>query len=439
VHFAGQFVQKGEGIRMGLVLFAGEAFAALPLTQDRDALLTYLMGVDADLISRPGTDLGRALRVAANVFDPASTRPRAILLLSDGEHAGGALDGPLQDLRSRRVRVSGVGFGTPAGAIVPGPGPDPLRDVDGQPIRSRRVDAILTRVSVETGGRFRIETEGAPDPDDLLPPQPSKAEEAESPDARFPLWVLLAALALAAEILLSSTAKRPSAATIQRLATTALAVGLLAAGMESWLREGDTQLRKGNAREALSLYRRVERTTGPSPSTQVRVGNALYRLGRRNAASAAFFEALREPEATDEETRFVATFNLGTTLLAQEHYREARDALWTALRVRPDRLDAKFNYEWAVERIEPDEDVARGGTGRDRETERSTDAEDSLEASSGGASVSEERERHPAQLTEEEAERWLRSIEEDPIEPLRQQMAGQIQPGGGRPPGGQSW
>ncbi|MEE8556862.1 MAG: VWA domain-containing protein [Myxococcota bacterium] len=428
LHFAHRFLERAGGTRIGLVLFAGDAFVALPLTLDRDALDAYLLGIDTELITHRGSDLGRALRAASRVFDPGSSRPRAALLLSDGEHAGPGLEEVLQDLRSLQVHVSTVGFGTPGGGLVPGRGADPLRDSRAEPVRSRRVDSILERIAEETGGRFLLD--GAPPaPEDLVPPAPDPVERDQP--SPIPYLALLAVLALTVEMLLSSRTSRTTPAT--STATMAVvALLLVAAGPSGWLVEGDAMLARGEAREALSLYRRIERTSGASPSTQIRIGSALYRLGKLSAASGAFLEALRHLEGEDLEARFVAAFNLGTALLAQERYREARDALWAALVARPDSLETKFNYEWALERLPPqDEPVA----GSPREADPSSDGE----AGESGQPTSGEvdRERAEQRLTQEEAERWLRSLDENPIEPLRRQIASELE-GRGRS-GGQAW
>ncbi len=430
LRLAERLVEGTEGVRLGLVFFAGDAFAALPLTQDRDAVLTYVRALDTDLLSRPGTDLARALRVAANVFDPRSSRPRTILLLTDGEHAGGDLTGALQGLRSRGVRVAAVGFGTREGGIVPGGGSDPLRDAAGEAVRSRRVDPVLQRIAHVTGGSFFREIDERPETEALLRPPPRRPEK-ERALPPFAPWIVLAALVLALELYLSSPrtrrASRPAPLGV-------VALLLLAAGPHTWLREGDAQLARGEAREALSLYRRAERTSGPSAASQIRIGNALYRLGQASPASGAYLDALRGLESDDREARFIAAFNLGTVLLAQERYREARGALWTALLARSDDLEAKFNYEWAVERLPPEEEPTAGVSGEPSEnTERDESPAPSPPESS------ERREAAPAELGPGEGERWLRSIREDPAEPLRQQIAERLEGGRRRPPGGQTW
>jgi Ca-activated chloride channel family protein len=441
VRFAERFVEEAEGVRLGLVVSAGAAFPVVPLTQDRDALLTYLAGVDTELISKPGTDLGRALRTALEVFDPTSSRPRTLLLLSDGEHAGSDLGAALADLRAGGVRVTAVGFGTPTGGIVPGRGMDPVRDRHGRAVRSRRTDAILERIARSTGGTFQLGAEAPPDPRSLTSVPEARAQDEEERAAE-PLrpWVLFAALVLAIEILLSSPGGRRRRGRIAAaLSTAAVALLLTAPGPASWLRSGDAHLERGETRAALSLYRRVERTRGQSGASRIRVGNALYRLDQLGPASAAFLDALQELGPTDRDDRFVAAFNLGTALLAQQRYREARDALWTALLAQPERLEAKFNYEWAVEQIPPEEDEPARASKLDPEGEADEQDREGPAPTPRDPSVRAERERKRTPLTKNEAERWLRAIDENPIEPLRQQIAERLEPSGKRGPGGQTW
>jgi Ca-activated chloride channel family protein len=434
VRLGEHLIDEAESVRLGLVLFAGDAFPALPLTQDRDAALTYLRGLDTDLISRPGTDLARALRVASSVFDPTSSRPRVILLLTDGEHAGGDLAGAIQELRGRGVRVVAVGFGTHEGGLIPGPGADPLRDRHGQAVRSRRADPVLERIAQETGGTFLRETEDRPDPVALLPaPLPLRSDEDSRP-VRIPPWVGLGLIALGIEIYLSSPRARRRFRRRRVAAVATVAVLLIAAGPWTWLREGDARLEKGEAREALSLYRRAERSRGPSPATQIRMGNALYRLGQSGPASGAYLEALRGLEPDDYEVRFLAAFNLGTVLLEQKRFREARSALWTALLAHPDSLEAKFNYEWAVDHLPPEEEPVVGSASNRGD-------EESEESPSPSSSIDESDRPDPTDtdLSPGEAERWLRSIREEPGEPLREQIAQRLESGGRRAPGGQTW
>ncbi len=201
---AERLVQQAPGTRMGLVLFAGDAFPAVPLTYDRDALKTYLRTLDSQLISLPGSDLARALRVAADVFDPRSDHSRALVLLSDGEHAGGDLKAAISRVRKLGVRVVSVGLGTTEGDVVPASGNDPLEDARGEVVLSRRTDALLERIARAADGVYLREWEDDPQPGDLLSRARVSARRPAAGGTGSEGLLLLAALLLCAEILLST-------------------------------------------------------------------------------------------------------------------------------------------------------------------------------------------------------------------------------------------
>jgi hypothetical protein len=435
---------EASGIRIALVVFAGNAYVALPLTQDWDALLTYLGALDTAVMTDLGTDLARALDVAGGVFDPRSSRPRRILLFSDGEHGRGDIEGALGRLRSMSVEVVPVGFGTLEGSRLPGRGSGPLRAEDGTPVVSRRVDSMLRRVATATGGVYFRELEERPTAARLLPePDAGEARSEESEPTPVSGWielvVLLAGALVAADLVLSVGRVSLPGLVSRRVAPTAVAVAaltLVAPGGWSYQREGDAALAGGEPRKALSLYRKSERHYGSSPSVKIRIGNAYYRLDQTDKAASAFLAALREVGAPDSDARFVAAFNLGTALLASARFEEARDVLWGAMAERPGSLETKFNYEWALEHAEPEKDVPVPPVPQQSERES--------EQESGGApqvrgQEQEPDRRHTQDLSESEAERWLRSIEEPLDRPLRQQIADAEQRTGARSRRGQTW
>ena len=417
---------EAQSTRLALVAYAGDAFVALPLSQDRNAVITYLEALDSDVITSLGTDIARALDVAGEVFDPRSRRPRRVLLFSDGEHVGGSLEDALGRLRSLGVEVLSIGFGTTDGAAVPGQGSEFLRGDDGRRVYSRRADATLRRIAAATGGSYLRDLEDHPSPARLLPSAKEIAahqtKEEAGPAARLiEALALLAGALLALEILLSTADLRewlPGRAA--PLALAALAATLLGGGPWSWQRDGDALLEQGKAREALSLYRKAERHGGSDPSSRIRIGNALFRLGRFDKAAGAYLTAMRQVRPQDSEARFAASFNLGTALLMRERFDEARDAFWAAMVEDPNSLEAKFNYEWALERLEPEQEIPAPPSPQPQQSE---EREAETEQSRSERSAQRREVRDPDSLDEAQAERWLRSIEEKLAEPLRRQVA----------------
>lgn len=115
-------VEARRGDRVGLVVFAGDAFLQCPLTTDRGALRLFLDAADPEQISVQGTDFARALAVADAAFkagDDDQTRPRALLVVSDGEDHEGGLADAADALREVGVEILALGVGTGEGAAVP--------------------------------------------------------------------------------------------------------------------------------------------------------------------------------------------------------------------------------------------------------------------------------------------------------------------------------
>ncbi len=436
---AERLVQEASGIRLGLVIFAGDAFPAVPLTHDRDALETYLRTLDSELISYPGSDLARALRVASDVFDPRSDRSRALVLLSDGEHAGGDLDAALAHARRLGVRVVAVGFGTPEGAAVPVAGASPLEDAQGEVVVSRRADALLERIAADTDGIYLREWEDRPQPRDLLSSALLRVRTPEARRVSPEALLLLAALFLCAEILLST--RRGTWLRPRRSGATALGVLALmwfGCGPRAWVEEGDRLLELQEAHKALSFYRKAERASGPTPLTSIRIGNAYYRLGEDRKSAGAYLEALRAVDAEDQAARFTASFNLGNTFLRRELYHEARDAFWAALREDPADLEAKFNYEWAHERMQQLVVPPVPAASR-RPHERAAESSSPFDSPAQDATTRIPSESRRSRLDPSEAQRWLDSIEEPLGESLRQEIERSLQGGRRRMREGQTW
>ncbi|HXZ85660.1 MAG TPA: VWA domain-containing protein [Myxococcota bacterium] len=442
---AERVVEAAKAERLALVVFSGQAFIALPLTQDRDAVLTYLRALDSSTISVRGTELGRGLAEAARAFDPRSSRPRSVLLLSDGEDFGPAPEPELAELRALGVRVVAVGYGTEEGGPVPGQAAQTESVRVGEPPVSQRNDGLLSHIASETGGAYFRESEDRPAPSALLPldaahadraaaePEPEPEPDRHGADS-LTLVLAFAAVCLASELALSWAPLGSRRALRPALALVALALGGF--GPSSDVSRGDAALAADNPADALSYYREAEATHPSDARLEVRIGNALYRLQRMDQAASAYLEALRSVEPDDAETRFAASFNLGNAFVAKQHFEEARDAYWTALLARPGSLEAQFNYEWAQSHVLPTPPVPppEPSTAPKRDN-KSSGKGDAKEPQPRPSDARPEK----GTLDEREAAHWLDSLEEPVGDALRQEITNAS---GGRArarPGGKTW
>lgn len=153
------------GDRVGLVIFAGDAFIQSPLTTDYGALRLFLDVADPSLIPTPGTDFGNALQMALRAFEAPTRmaddgpRTRAVLFVSDGENHVADLDEIVAQARERNVIIFAAGVGETDGVPIPeyrnGRQVDFKKDRTGAVVTTRLEEPVLQDLARD-GGYFRI-------------------------------------------------------------------------------------------------------------------------------------------------------------------------------------------------------------------------------------------------------------------------------------------
>ena len=149
-----RLVDKLQGDRIGLVVFAGEAFVQLPITADYVSAKIFLKSIDTGSVPIQGTDLAEALMTAARSFSTQSERSRAIILITDGEdHEGEALEAA-RAIAEQGIRIYCIGVGSPQGKPIPQPGGGLMKDRDGEIVVSRLDEDILQEIAGIGGGKY---------------------------------------------------------------------------------------------------------------------------------------------------------------------------------------------------------------------------------------------------------------------------------------------
>lgn len=145
--------------RVGLVVFAGQAFLQCPLTLDYDAFSDTLRSVDVNAVPVPGSDISLALNEASRALEKNEGR-RLIVLITDGEDLAGAGVRAAQELAKKRVTIYTVGVGTEMGIMVQVPmeggRPQPLLDGEGRTVVSRLDEKTLRDIAEATGGGYQL-------------------------------------------------------------------------------------------------------------------------------------------------------------------------------------------------------------------------------------------------------------------------------------------
>lgn len=140
--------------KVGLVVFAGDAFIQLPITSDYVSAKMFLQNVDPSLIAIQGTDLAGAIDLSSKSFTQQDKVGRAILIITDGEdHEGGAIEAA-KKARKNGIRVFVLGVGSPKGSPVPDGNGGYMKDNTGQEVMSALNEDLCKQIAEAGGGAY---------------------------------------------------------------------------------------------------------------------------------------------------------------------------------------------------------------------------------------------------------------------------------------------
>ncbi len=142
---------KGE--RVGLVLFAGTAFLQSPLSSDYEVLREFLPALDPDYLPEGGSNYKSMLEVSIQAFG-TSTADRYLIVLSDGESTVDDWKSVTDALKTKGVRVIGLGVGTNEGSFIPDAAGGFVKDERGAVVMSRLNSSTLQELAQVTGGAY---------------------------------------------------------------------------------------------------------------------------------------------------------------------------------------------------------------------------------------------------------------------------------------------
>ena len=148
-----RIVDRLDGDRIGLVIFAGTSFVQLPVTTDYVSAKMFLNSIDNQSVPVQGTAIGEAILTAAKSFSVQSEKSRAIIVITDGENHE---DDPVEAARQvaeTGIRVYTVGVGSLRGQPIPLKG-ELMKDKDGNIVVTHLDEETLKRVAAAGNGAY---------------------------------------------------------------------------------------------------------------------------------------------------------------------------------------------------------------------------------------------------------------------------------------------
>ena len=192
--------------KIGLIVFAGDAFVQLPITSDYVSAKMFLQNIDPSLIATQGTDIAHAINLGMNSFTQQDKVGKAIIVITDGEdHEGGAIEAA-QAAKKKGIDVYILGVGSTQGAPIPTGSGGYMKDNTGQTVVTALNQQICQQIAQAGSGTY-IHVDNTSDAQEKLNDELTKLQNGETDsviyseyDEQFQAFGILIVLLLIIEI-----------------------------------------------------------------------------------------------------------------------------------------------------------------------------------------------------------------------------------------------
>lgn len=147
-----------EGDRLGLVIFAGEAYVQLPITTDYSAAKMFMSSIGPGMVPVQGTNLSEAIKKASESFSTDEGKNRAIILITDGENHEAEAVEAAEEAGKKGIMINTIGIGSQNGVPIPlienGTVKGYRKDKEGQTIVTKLNAEILKTIAGKANGVY---------------------------------------------------------------------------------------------------------------------------------------------------------------------------------------------------------------------------------------------------------------------------------------------
>lgn len=145
--------------RIGIIIYAGQAYPQLPITTDYGAARLFLKSIDTDIIPSQGTAIGDAIELATDYFDDEEQKNRMLVILSDGEDHEKGYEKSIEKAKENGINIYTIGLGTLQGGPIPDINSNGIqrgykKDRSGEIVVSKLNSTLLTEIAEISNGEY---------------------------------------------------------------------------------------------------------------------------------------------------------------------------------------------------------------------------------------------------------------------------------------------
>lgn len=203
-----KLIDRLTGNKVGLIVFAGNAYMQMPLTGDAQSAKMFLNSINTDIVPTQGTAIGAAINMASQCFSGNPRSQKTIIVITDGENFEDDAAGSAEAARKKGISVNVVGIGSTKGSPVPTADGEVLTDDNGSPAISKLDEKGAMEIA--KSGKGAYVNGAANDAVDDLSDQLSKLSKSDLGNYTysleselFPIFAWIALILLIAEMFIT--------------------------------------------------------------------------------------------------------------------------------------------------------------------------------------------------------------------------------------------
>ena len=211
-----KMINTMKGDRVGIVVFAGDAFVKAPITDDYAATKLFLASIHPGNIPIQGTAIGRAIDKCAESFDADSPTKKAIIVISDGEEHENKPEQSAEFAKEKGIQVFTIGVGSNTGSPIPLYDENDnrigvKRDAQGNTVITKLNEQMMQNIARAGGGTYVKANRGDFGLDFMIreinkiEKKEYNAKKYENYDHQFQFFIAMAGLLLIAELFVTNT------------------------------------------------------------------------------------------------------------------------------------------------------------------------------------------------------------------------------------------
>ena len=355
--------------KIGLIVFAGDAFVQLPITSDYVSAKMFLQNITPGLIQTQGTNIADAIDLASKSFTQQNNVGRAIVVITDGEnHEPGATEAAAA-AKKKGINVFILGIGNTTGAPIPMGDGGYLKDHSGNTVMTALNENMCKELAQAGSGQY-IHVDNTSDAEKTLNDDLAKLQKGDTSsviyseyDEQFQAVGILVILLLIIEICILEV-KNPllrnvmffgkafsmgKAAKSSQLGKTSILLLLLivnsglafAQNDRTFIRQGNKLYRSQKWAQAETQYRKAISKNAKNTQALYNLGCALMMQQKDSMAMVQYQHAAQEE--TNVLRRYKSYHNMGVIMQNHREYAKAIECYKMALRCNPQDNETRYN------------------------------------------------------------------------------------------------